>query len=92
MTATNAGIICRAIYEGNRALRRTARQFGADFRAQRLRLGVSQAAVARSIGVTRSVICRLEAGDEKIGPRSAREPVPCSGRPTRWRSTRTPSR
>ncbi|MEO8461835.1 MAG: helix-turn-helix transcriptional regulator [Chloroflexota bacterium] len=59
----------KATQEGDRALRRTVRRFGEDFRALRVRLGVSQAAVARSIGVARSVICRLEAGDEDVGPR-----------------------
>jgi transcriptional regulator with XRE-family HTH domain len=69
MAATDTPITRKATYEGDRALRRTARRFGEDFRAQRIRLGVTQAAVARSIGVTRSVICRLEAGDEDVGPR-----------------------
>jgi len=69
MASTPARIIRKATYEGDRALVRTSRRFGEDFRAHRIRLGVSQAAVARSIGVTRSVICRLEAGDEDVRPR-----------------------
>ncbi|MBF8290481.1 MAG: cro/C1-type protein [Chloroflexi bacterium] len=72
MTGTDTRIsrISRqATNEGDRALRRTARRFGEDFRALRLRLGVTQAAVARTIGVARSVICRLETGDDEVGPR-----------------------
>jgi len=69
MGATNTGMIRKATYEGDRALRRTGRRFGEDFRELRLRFGVTQAAVARAIGVSRSVICQLEAGDEAVGPR-----------------------
>ena len=69
MASTDMRIIRKATYEGDRALRRTARRFAEDFRAQRSRLGVTQAAVARSIGVTRSVISRLEAGDAEVGAR-----------------------
>lgn len=53
----------RAIYAGDRQLRRTSRRFGEEFRELRLRAGLSQAAVARAIGVARSAICSLEAGD-----------------------------
>ena len=70
MPATDGRMRRKATQEGDRALRRTVRRFGEDFRALRVRLGVTQAAVARSIGVARSVICRLEAGDEDVGPRS----------------------
>jgi len=35
----------------------------------RLRVSVSQAAVARAIGVARSVICRIEQGDPNVSPR-----------------------
>lgn len=69
MATKNAGTIRKATNEGDRALRRTGRKFGEDFRELRLRFGVTQAAVARSIGVSRSVICQLEAGDEDVGPR-----------------------
>lgn len=69
MPDTEARISRNATYEGDRALRRTVRRFGDDFCALRIRLGVTQAAVARSIGVARSVICRLESGDEDVGPR-----------------------
>jgi transcriptional regulator with XRE-family HTH domain len=69
MAETNTGILRKATNEGDRALRRTARRFGEDFRELRFRFGVTQAAVARSIGVSRSVICQLEAGDEDVGPR-----------------------
>lgn len=51
-----------AINEGDRQLRRTATRFGEEFRLIRLRTGVSQAAIARAIGVDRGTICRLEAG------------------------------
>jgi transcriptional regulator with XRE-family HTH domain len=58
-----------AIHEGDRQLRRTCARFGEEFRLVRLRFGVSQAAVARAIGVTRSVICRIEKGDPNVSPR-----------------------
>ena len=58
-----------AIHEGDRQLRRTSTKFGEEFREIRLRTGVSQAAVARGIGVVRSVICRLEQGDPDVAPR-----------------------
>lgn len=35
----------------------------------RLRAGVSQAAIARAIGVSRSVVCRMEQGDPDVSPR-----------------------
>jgi DNA-binding XRE family transcriptional regulator len=53
-----------AIRTGDRELRRTARRFADDFRELRLRVGVTQSAVAASIGVNRSAICRLERGGE----------------------------
>src|SRR4051812_9660375 len=55
-----------ALNAGDRELRWTARRFGDDFRELRLRAGVSQAAVARAIGVHRDVISRLERGDEDV--------------------------
>lgn len=57
-------ILRNAIYAGDRQVRRACRRFGEEFRELRLRAGLSQAAVARSIGVARSAICDLEAGDE----------------------------
>lgn len=57
-------VLRNAIYAGDRQVRRTCRRFGEEFRALRLRAGLSQAAVARAIGVSRSAICDLEAGDE----------------------------
>jgi transcriptional regulator with XRE-family HTH domain len=57
-----------SIYEGDRQLRRTSARFAEEFRGIRLRAGVSQAAVARAIGVTRSVICRMERGDPGVSP------------------------
>lgn len=64
-----AGTIRKAIHEGDRQLRRTAVRFGEEFRLARLRHGVTQASVARAIGVHRSVICRLEAGNAAISGR-----------------------
>lgn len=55
-----------AIHEGDRTLRRMATRFGDDFREQRLRIGVTQAAIARAIGVDRSAIARLERGDPGV--------------------------
>ena len=55
------------IHEADRQLRRTALRFGEEFRALRLRARLTQAAVARVIGVDRSVICRMEAGDPSVG-------------------------
>ena len=58
----------RATNEGDRQLRRSATYTGEEMREFRLRLGVSQAAVARAIGVSRSAICELEQGDPTISP------------------------
>jgi transcriptional regulator with XRE-family HTH domain len=55
-----------AVATGDRELRRASSRFGDDFREIRRRAGVSQADVARAIGVDRSVICRLERGDTDI--------------------------
>jgi len=55
-----------AIHDGDRQLRRNAARFGDDFRELRLRIGVTQAAIARSIGVDRSVIARIERGDPSV--------------------------
>ena len=68
-SASSSGQIRRAaLNAADRQLGRTARSFGDDFRAIRLRAGVSQAAVARAIGIDRAVICRLEAGDPGVSP------------------------
>jgi transcriptional regulator with XRE-family HTH domain len=62
--ARNDRVVRRsALYEGDRQLRRTCFGFGEELRSIRMRAGVSQAAVARAIGVSRSVICEIEAGD-----------------------------
>jgi transcriptional regulator with XRE-family HTH domain len=58
-----------AIHQGDRQLRRTATRFGEESRLIRLRTGVSQAAVARAIGVDRATICRMEAGDPTVADR-----------------------
>ena len=59
-----------AIHEGDRQLRRAGTRFGEEFRLIRLRAGVSQAAVARAIGVDRASICRVEAGDPTVSDRT----------------------
>ena len=63
------GISRIAVSEGDRQLRRSCHKFGEEFRDIRLRAGVSQAEVARAIGIARSVVCRLEQGDPSISPR-----------------------
>lgn len=67
--ARRSGQSRAAVSEGDRALRRSAARSAEDFRQLRIRAGVSQAAVARAIGVTRSVICRLEQGDPDVSAR-----------------------
>ena len=69
MVTTASPTSRRAIHEGDRQLRRTCIRAGEEFREIRLRAGVSQAAVARAVGVARSVICRLEQGDLDVSPR-----------------------
>lgn len=69
--ATNRAATSRtAINEGDRQLRRAAIRFGEEFRLMRFRTGVSQAAVARAIGVDRATICRLEAGRPTVADRT----------------------
>lgn len=53
--------------EGARIARHDAVNVGRELRELRLGLGVRQADVARVVGVTRSVICELEAGDPTVG-------------------------
>jgi transcriptional regulator with XRE-family HTH domain len=50
-------------FEADRLLRREAADQGERFRAVRLRHGLTQADVARAVGVTRSVITELEQGN-----------------------------
>lgn len=69
MPAARAGPSRTAINDGDRQLRRSATRFGDEVRELRLRFGVTQAQVARTIGVTRSVICRLEQGDPNVSSR-----------------------
>ena len=69
MIAVTNTLSRRAIHEGDRQLRRTCIRFGEEFREIRLRAGVSQAAVARAIGIARSVICRIEQGSPDVSPR-----------------------
>ncbi|HEY6058545.1 MAG TPA: helix-turn-helix transcriptional regulator [Candidatus Limnocylindrales bacterium] len=70
MPATTSPLLRSAVYAGDRELRRTCARFGEELRELRLRAGVSQAAVARAIGVARSVVCRLEAGDVGVSART----------------------
>jgi DNA-binding XRE family transcriptional regulator len=60
---TTGGVTRAAIYGGDRQVRRVVLQAGEEVRAARLRARLSQAAVARAVGVSRSVICELEQGD-----------------------------
>ncbi|HLY15359.1 MAG TPA: helix-turn-helix transcriptional regulator [Candidatus Limnocylindrales bacterium] len=48
--------------EADRELRRQSSRMAEELRTLRMRVGLSQAAVAREIGVTRSVISKLELG------------------------------
>lgn len=48
--------------EADRDLRRQSARMAEELRTLRIRAGISQAAVAREIGVTRSVISKLELG------------------------------
>ena len=58
-----------AVNDGDRQLRRTSTRFGEELREIRLRAGVSQSAVAQTIDVSRSVICRIEQGDPNVSSR-----------------------
>jgi HTH-type transcriptional regulator/antitoxin HipB len=53
--------------EAIRLARLDASRIGQELRELRLSLGVRQADVSRVVGVTRSVICELEAGDPTVG-------------------------
>ena len=59
-SATTGGVIRAAIYAGVRQQRAVALKAGQELRALRERADLTQADVARAIGVNRSVICRLE--------------------------------
>jgi len=59
-----------AIAEAERALQRQSIRSAEELRALRLRAGLSQAAVARNIGVARSLVSRLERGDPGIALRT----------------------
>ena len=89
-TTNRSGTSRTAIHEGDRQLRRAGTRFGEEFRLIRLRTGVSQAAVARAIGVDRASICRIEAGDPtcrgsnpRPGSRRARRRLPARHLPGR---------
>lgn len=56
----------KALGEAECSLRRQSTRAADELRSLRLRAGLSQAAVAREIGVARSVVTRLEAGDPGI--------------------------
>jgi transcriptional regulator with XRE-family HTH domain len=66
---SGTGVSRLAINDGDRQLRRTCIRFGEEIHEIRLRAGVSQAALARAIGVSRSVICRMEQGDADVSAR-----------------------
>jgi transcriptional regulator with XRE-family HTH domain len=70
MSSAHNPISRLAIRDGDRQLRRTSAKFGEELREFRLRGDLSQAALARAIGVTRSVICRLEQGDPAVATRT----------------------
>lgn len=53
--------------EAIRLARLDAARIGQELRELRLGLGVRQADVSRVVGVSRSVICELEAGDPTVG-------------------------
>jgi transcriptional regulator with XRE-family HTH domain len=55
-----------AIRDADRALHRQSRQAAEELRSLRIRAGASQAAVAREVGVTRSVISKLELGSPTV--------------------------
>jgi transcriptional regulator with XRE-family HTH domain len=59
-----------AIREGERALRRQSTRAAEELRVLRLRSGVSQAAIADSIGVSRYSISKLEQGHPGIAIRT----------------------
>ncbi len=69
MPTTSTGISRLAIHDGDRQLRRTCTRFGEEIREIRLRAGVTQAGLARAIGVARSVVCRMEQGDPNVAAR-----------------------
>jgi transcriptional regulator with XRE-family HTH domain len=56
----------KALGEAERSLRRQSTRAADELRSLRLRAGLSQAEVAREIGVARSVVTRFEAGDPGI--------------------------
>lgn len=53
-------------FEAERLLRRETRSQGERLRELRLRQGLTQADVARAVGVSRSVVCELEQGDPGV--------------------------
>jgi transcriptional regulator with XRE-family HTH domain len=69
MVSAGPGVSRLAINDGDRQLRRTCIRFGEEIREIRLRAGVSQAALARAVGVSRSVVCRMEQGDPDVSAR-----------------------
>ena len=69
MTKLETRVSRLAVNDGDRQLRRTSGRFGEELREIRLRAGVSQSAVAQTIDVSRSVICRIEQGDPNVSAR-----------------------
>jgi transcriptional regulator with XRE-family HTH domain len=59
---TEPSVRRKVTYQADRLLRDEAARFGDEVRHLRLRRGLTQADVARAIGVARSVVSRIEAG------------------------------
>lgn len=79
MATASTGVSRLAIHDGDRQLRRTCIRFGEEIREIRLRAGFSQAALARAIGVARSVICQMEQGDPNVSARIRSRAVAAMG-------------
>lgn len=79
MAPGRIGVSRTAINDGDRQLRRTCVRFGEEIREIRLRAGISQAALARAIGVSRSVVCRMEKGNPEVSARTRARAVSATG-------------
>jgi len=63
---SSATVSSARLAAADESFERAAARSGAESRELRRRAGISQAAVARAIGVSRSVICELEAGRPSV--------------------------
>lgn len=63
---TEMAVNRKALGEAERHLRRQSTRAADELRSLRLRAGLTQAAIAREVGIARSVVTRLEAGDPGI--------------------------